>query len=202
MKQNQGRGRPKTLNREAITDLAMVSFWQNGPEMSLNSICDQAEVAKPSLYREFGNEDGLMAAALDRYYNSVFPQLADLFLGSKTFAEKLKTLAMFVCEDERNQYGCLFVKMRAARAQLGAKTQAKVDEIDKAMVKLFQSFLKQSRENGQWKSTLTDMSAADYLSSQIELALSQRARGVSSSRVRAVLDIGFLALHVPGGKRV
>lgn len=195
IEQKVGRGRPKTLDRDTVLNLAMTSFWHKGPEVSLNSICELAGVAKPSLYREFGNEDGLASAALDRYHNLVFPQLESLFLGSLTFAKKLETLSLFICEDETNQFGCLFVKMRAARAQLGAKTQSKVEEVDLATLKLYRNFLKQSRESGQWTSHLSDRSAANYLSSQIEMALSQRARGVKSSEVRAVLEIGLSVLQ-------
>lgn len=35
--------------------------------MSLNEICRSTELSKSSVYREFGGEDGLMLAALERY---------------------------------------------------------------------------------------------------------------------------------------
>lgn len=189
-----GPGRPKTLDKEAVTTIAMEAFWHKGPNVSLNSICELAGVAKPSLYREFGNEDGLSLAALERYFELSFGQLKELLLGPETFKKKLEVLATFACEEKCNQHGCLFVKMRAARMQLGQKTKTRVEEIDEEMQKLFTHFFKLSREKKEWKSQLSDSTAAHFLRSQIELAFSQRARGVESSDVRTVLDIGLSAL--------
>lgn len=191
---NSGPGRPKTLDRDAVTILAMDAFWHKGLNVSLNSICELAGVAKPSLYREFGNEDGLSLAALERYFELSFGQLKELLLGPETFKNKLEALATFTCEENCNQHGCLFVKMRAGRMQLGQKTKKRVEEIDTEMQKLFTHFFKISRENREWKSQLTDSTAANFLRSQIELAFSQRARGVASSDVRTILDIGLSAL--------
>ena len=67
MDKNQKRGRPKTFNRDAILEIAMNNYWQKGLSASLNSISEQAGVAKPSIYREFKNEDGLTLAALNHY---------------------------------------------------------------------------------------------------------------------------------------
>jgi AcrR family transcriptional regulator len=194
-KSKPSRGRPKTIDRDAVLNLAMITIWQQGTEVSLNSICELARVAKPSLYREFGNEDGLASAALDLYFKLACGPLQDLFFGPFTFAKKLEILAAFICEDPRNQHGCLFVKLRAARSNLGPKTQARVDEFDNDMLTIYRGFLKQSRERGEWKSQLSDHTAANFLSAQVELAYLQRARGVQSSDVRSVLDIGLSALH-------
>lgn len=187
----QGPGRPKKLEREAVIKVAMNSFWQKGLEVSLNSICDIANVAKPSLYREFGNEDGLTLAALEKYFEISFGLLKDLLLGPASIKEKLEKLSSFVCEESCNQNGCLFVKMRAGSFNLGPKTQSRVLEIDQENLNLFIKFLQLSRKNGEWKSDLPDDVAARYLNSLLELAFSQRARGVLSLEARKNLDIGL-----------
>ena len=62
------RGRPKTMNAEQVLDVAMTAYWQSdAADVSVNAICQMAGISKPSLYREFGSEDGLSRAALDRY---------------------------------------------------------------------------------------------------------------------------------------
>ncbi|MEM9757417.1 MAG: TetR/AcrR family transcriptional regulator, partial [Pseudomonadota bacterium] len=62
------RGRPKTLDVDKTLDIAMGAYWRSDPaDVSLNTICQMAGVSKPALYRQFGNEDGLMRAVLDRY---------------------------------------------------------------------------------------------------------------------------------------
>jgi len=193
-KPTSGPGRPKKLDRDAVINLAMDTFWQKGPDVSLNSICELAGVAKPSLYREFGNEDGLSKAALERYFELSYGKLKELLLGPATFKEKLENLVTFVCQDQCNQYGCLFVKMRSESFNLGQNTKARVEEIDEEMIKLYINFFKLSRESGDWKSQLSDKVAAKFLGSQIELALTQRARGVLSSEVMTILDISLSVL--------
>ena len=62
------RGRPKTFDRDRTLDVAMESYWREGPGgISLNEVCRRAQVSKPGLYREFGNEDGLLDAVLTRW---------------------------------------------------------------------------------------------------------------------------------------
>ncbi|MFK8136870.1 MAG: TetR/AcrR family transcriptional regulator [Bdellovibrionales bacterium] len=191
MKTTKKRGRPKTFDREKVTNQAMNSFWKEGPSASLNSICELAGIAKPSLYREFGNEDGLSLAALEIYFQLSFSQLETILFGSENFKVKLETISNFLSRDSCNENGCLFIKMRADSSQLGPKTKAKVKEIDRKILQLYTRFFKLSRKNGQWKSQLTDKEAASFLSSQFELVLTQRARGVASSDVEKVLQISL-----------
>ena len=66
------RGRPKTLDRDHVLDVAMDSYWKEDiGSLSLNEICRRSGVSKPGLYREFTNEDGLMKAVLIRYEEQV-----------------------------------------------------------------------------------------------------------------------------------
>ena len=194
MKKNQARGRPKAFEREAIVEIAMDNYWQQGLEVSLNSICKQACIAKTSLYREFENEDGLKKAALDKYFNIAFTQLKSILFGPESFQKKIKTISKFFCDDISHTNGCLFVKMRANAFQLGPKTKNRIQEIDQEIVDLYIEFFKMSRINKNCKCNLSDRDAANFLASQLELALTQRARGVSSSEISKVLDIGLAVL--------
>jgi AcrR family transcriptional regulator len=44
-------------------------------DVSVNAICQMAGISKPSLYREFGSEDGLTRAVLDRYAEQVLSEM-------------------------------------------------------------------------------------------------------------------------------
>ncbi len=69
------RGRPKTFDRNHIIDIAMMSYWKEGPiAVSINEICKRAGVSKPSVYREFGSEDGLKRAAVSTYCDLLIAQ--------------------------------------------------------------------------------------------------------------------------------
>lgn len=67
-------GRPRAFDEEAVLDIAMRHFWNEGYAAArLDDICEQAGLSKPSLYAAFGDKDALYEKALDRY--------ADVFRG-------------------------------------------------------------------------------------------------------------------------
>ena len=67
------------MKPEDLLQVAVAAYWHEGPEVSVNAICQRAGVSKPSLYREFGGEDGLTLAALESYASMVQSQLLAAF---------------------------------------------------------------------------------------------------------------------------
>jgi AcrR family transcriptional regulator len=191
MRKSEKRGRPKTLNRQAIIKIAMDNYWQKGLTASLNSISIQAGVAKPSLYREFENEDGLTLAALDQYAELSFGQLKEILNGPRTFEEKIRSIAKHFCSDVSYKNGCLFLKMRSERIKVGPRTQARIKEIDSELLGVYRDFFRLGKENGEWSGGMSIIDAARYLTSQLELALTQRSRGVSPREVSKVLEVSL-----------
>lgn len=194
MSKGEKRGRPKTLNRQAIIEIAMDNYWQKGLTASLNSISEQAGVAKPSLYREFGNEDGLTLAALDHYAELSIGQLKEILTEPLSFENKIKSIAKYFCKGVSHKNGCLFVKMRSEKIKVGPKTQSRLKEIDEELFGLYCEFFKQSKRHGEWSGNIPIRDAARYLTSQFELALTQRSRGVSSNEISKVLEMSLSVL--------
>jgi AcrR family transcriptional regulator len=84
------RGRPRTMNAEKVLDVAMTAYWQSDPaDVSVNAICQMAGISKPSLYREFGSEDGLSRAVLDRYAEQVLSEMFVILHGGKGLRGRL-----------------------------------------------------------------------------------------------------------------
>jgi AcrR family transcriptional regulator len=187
------------MSPEELLRVAVAAYWHEGPGVSVNAICQRAGISKPSLYREFGGEDGLTLAALESYARTSQSQFQGLLASELSFAEKLEGLIAFASEDPRNEHGCLFVKMRAAQRDLGPKTQAKVAEIEEAMLEIYTRFLQDSRERGEWLGSITPSFAAQYLHAQIGLAASQRALGAKPSVVRPLLECALSVLLSEGG---
>lgn len=176
--QKPRRGRPKTLKKADVSDVAMRAYWENGPaDVSLNAICQQAGVSKPSVYREFGNDDGLTYAALSIYADKVLGHMLAITQSDDSFTRKLNQLAYLSAEDVLHEHGCLFVKMRAAKAQMGPKTQELIEAMDKMSLDAFSKVLAQARAAGSWPGGISVDVGARYLQAQIGLALDQRARG-------------------------
>ena len=135
------RGRPKTLDRDHVLDVAMDSYWKEDiGSLSLNEICRRSGVSKPGLYREFTNEDGLMKAVLIRYEEQVLSPVQEMLNSNSPFREALDNLVLFAtsasCHHE-SPMGCLFVKMREARMHLGEATRAQVDLLEEQGLSTF-----------------------------------------------------------------
>jgi len=178
------RGRPKTLNKNHVVEIAMQAYWHEGPtEVSMNSLCQRAGVSKPSLYREFGNEDGLACAALENYVQSVMAKVIEKLKGDGSFADKIGRLVFIATEGTRHENGCLFVKMRATKLSLGVKTQSMIAETENMALEAYTQFLDEAKENRDWSGTFPVTLGAQYLHAQIGLAMAQRARGEDPTAV-------------------
>lgn len=189
------RGRPKTLEKDAVTDVAMKAYWEDGPtQVSLNDICGRAGVSKPSLYREFGNDDGLAHAALQKYAETVMSKMLSIVAGDAAFADKIRQIAYLSAADRLHEQGCLFVKMRAVKAQMGPQTQALIEQIEEMASTAFSELLDKTRASGEWSSPIPVELATTYLFAQIRLALDERARG---NDPREVLDLALSVLLDP-----
>jgi len=192
------RGRPRTMNADKVLDVAMTAYWQSDPaDVSVNAICQLAGISKPSLYREFGSEDGLSRAALDRYAEQVLSEMFVLLHSGTGLRETLAALIDFASDDPRMETGCLFYKMRAGKHRLGPETRARVEEIDAAAQGAYAAFLQAARDAGEWPAGLSVEAGANYLGEQIALAITQRASGEDPARIREMLTLALSALTRP-----
>ena len=165
----------------------MHAYWDEGPtNVSLNAICQRAGVSKPSVYREFGNDDGLTCAALENYAQCVLAQVLGIIGGAGSFTNKVTEIARLAAEDVAHERGCLFVKMRAVKPQLGDQTQALIAEMESMAINAYTDLLAQGHASGEWTGTTPIALGAQYLHAQIGLALDHRARGEDPKAVLAL----------------
>lgn len=190
------KGRPKTLNPEHVLNIAMNLYWEKGVDgVSVNEICKRANVSKPSLYREFGNEDGLMRAVLTTYQEQVIAPILDMLDSDTSFRATLDNLivaATTVSEDRPK--GCLCVKMRQAYDHVGSSTQKEIDHVKHHVLTAYQAWIQRAQANGDYSANMTPEFAATYIDAQLSNAFSQIARGENSSDVRKVLEVSFSVL--------
>lgn len=200
----RGRGRPKTLKTADVAQTAMKAYWAHGPtEVSLNAICQQAGVSKPSVYRAFGNDDGLAHAALATYAETVLNHLSSIILEDDGFFSKIRRITYLTTEDALHEQGCLFVKMRAVRSQLGPKTQDLIAQIESQSIAALTEVLAKARAEGAWPGDIPVDLGARYLQAQIGLAMDQRARGEDPKATMALaLSVFEVAGPAEGGGTV
>lgn len=195
------RGRPKTVDRGRTVALAMETYWRDGVHaLSLNEVCRRAEISKPSLYREFGGEDGLMHAALEAFRERCIVPVTGLLHTESTSAAALDrvvvamTEAFILTEDRWAPTGCLFTKMRLAGDRVGPETQERVREIARERRAVFEEWFRRGLERGDVDAELTPEFAAGYIDTQLTTLLTQMAAGEEAEVVReqARLALGVL----------
>ncbi|MEM9756496.1 MAG: TetR/AcrR family transcriptional regulator, partial [Pseudomonadota bacterium] len=173
-------------------------YWRSDPaDVSLNTICQMAGVSKPALYRQFGNEDGLMRAVLDRYAAQVLSDIFDVVERNAPMQDVLAALIRFASEDPKMETGCVFFKMRAGKHRLGPKTRDLVDHLDAAAVAAFETYLTGRRSAGDWRGDPAAPLAARYLVEQVGLALMQRAGGARPEAVRDTISLALSVIAPP-----
>jgi TetR/AcrR family transcriptional regulator, copper-responsive repressor len=192
----QARGRPRKMTDDELRDMAMHAYWCADPaDLSINTICERADISKPSLYRVFGSEDGLMRAALDAYAQTVLSDIFAILQSGQNLRQILDELMDFACLDERMKRGCLYYKMRMSKHRLGPLTRERVDEIDAAGKAAYERFFEARRKAGDYKGPMSPSMGAHYLGEQVALAIAQRAFGDDPARIRQMLSLALSVLH-------
>ena len=192
------RGRPRTINNDDVLNLAMDAYWQGDPaDVSVNAISQMAGISKPSLYREFGSEDGLKLAVLDRYAEVVLSDLFAILHSGKGLRETLDALIDFAAADPRMDTGCLFYKMRAGKHRLGPETLARVEDIDATARSAYVALLQAARDTGELPDAVSVEAGATYLGEQLALAITQRASGEDPARIREMMTLALSVFTRP-----
>ena len=193
------RGRPKTLNRDAVIDAAMQSYWLDGVSgVSLNEICRRAGASKPAVYREFGNEDNLMNAALGRYYAEAMKPVKRLFASDLLFGELLDEFVTYIARDKGgtgNAAGCLFAKMCNDQRLLGPESAQGLQRIRRQMKSMYAERLERAKAAGDLATDLPIPEIADYMDAQMLNMYMQKARGEDPQSIRVFGRIAFSVLR-------
>lgn len=192
------RGRPKTINRDHILNVAMQAYWQKGIyDVSINEICKKAKISKPGLYREFGNEDGLMKAVLIKYNEKVSAPLRQALTANMTFRQILDNIVSTLASansDKDAPRGCLKVKMSESPTHMGETTRQQIKLMQQQTLVAYENLVIRSKSRGEFSIDMSVQFAAIYIDAQISNALSRLARGEQSNTVGAILKVAFSML--------
>lgn len=192
---NPIRGRPKKLDREHVLQTAMMCYWADGPtNVSINDICLKADASKPSVYREFGSDDGLKGAVLDTYRSMVSMPLYELLDSDQPFEQVLEALISFTIQDRQAlgvPNGCLYVDMRAHHDELGEIARKKVDKLRDETLENYERFIERAKSKGELSVDMPTEIAALYFDAQNAGAMRLQKEGVSNATIGEVLRLAF-----------
>lgn len=108
-----GMGRPREFDAELALDQAMEVFWRHGYEgATIAQLTEAMGINPPSLYACFGNKEGLLKAALDRY-SKLRGVWMDEVVAAPTARDVAERMLMGIAQkqtDPANPPGCLLVQ--------------------------------------------------------------------------------------------
>ncbi|SCZ22275.1 MULTISPECIES: TetR/AcrR family transcriptional regulator [unclassified Pseudomonas] len=189
------RGRPKTLDRDHVLDVAMEAYWKEGVRsLSLNEICRRCDISKPGLYREFWNEDGLMKAVILKYQEQELDSVLEMLKAEKPFREMLDSLVSFatsVSDSQGIPKGCLLIKMRESRMHLGEATRAQIDFIQEQALTAYRKWVERAKAKCEFSADMSSEFASIYIDAQLSNAASQISRGEDPQIVKKMLLVAF-----------
>ena len=193
------RGRPRTFDRSHVLDVAMQAYWQDGvAKVSVNAICQRAKVSKPSLYKEFGNEDGLKQAVLRDYHAMTLAPLFEMLDRDQPFDAALDALMAYILRDHATHgmpNGCLFVDMCQCRDQLGALAGGQVDAFRQLSLERYAAWIDRARAAGQLTAPIPSKTAALYIDAQIAAIMNMQRQGVLTEEIDKVFRLALSVLR-------
>lgn len=108
-----GIGRPREFDADKALDQAMEVFWRHGYEgATIAQLTDAMGINPPSLYACFGNKEGLLKAALDRYTKLRGVWMNEV-VAAPTARDVAERMLMGIADkqtDPANPPGCLLVQ--------------------------------------------------------------------------------------------
>lgn len=194
-KPSQTRGRPKKLQRDHVINVALESYWANGPtSVSVNEICKRAEVSKPGLYREFGSEDGLQQSVLHSYCDMALTPLYDELRVEQPFETCVASVtALFLSARAHfsSPRGCLLRDMIQSGDHLGGLAQEAIAERQEEARREYAAWITRAVARGDISGTIPRDIAATYVDLQFGNAMTLLKRNEPDETIASVMQLAF-----------
>ena len=196
-------GRPREFDADAALDQAMEVFWRHGYEgATIAQLTEAMGINPPSLYAAFGNKEGLLKAALDRYTKLRAAWMEEV-LNAPTARDVAERMLMGIADkqtDPANPPGCLLVQGGLACGtgsenvpfELAARRTLTEDQLRDRFVR--------AKAEGDLKETADPAALARYLSA-VSVGMGVMASsGADRDALRQVASVSVKAIEAQSAK--
>ena len=159
-------GRPVSFDRTSTIEAATNLYWQSGvAATSFNEVSRALGISKPTLYRYFGDEDGLVSAAIEHYvshrtlYADLLGATGDIRTDLNAWFDKQIDDLYEKHEDASMPTGCLLMECVQLGNAIGEKSRATVHQAVQGILDMFEERLKAAEAAGQLRPGI-DLNAA------------------------------------------
>ena len=190
------KGRPKTFNKDQASKIAMETYWKEGIEnVSLNEMCRKIGESKPSVYREYGGEEGLQLAALELYYKHRVEPVGKILFGAEGILAGIKSTFDFLIndhfKDEKMGAACMFNRegMHPSK-NLSVMCKNFIEKKDKENMSFLKEGLKRAVDKKELNKGINIDTYSVYIFNQIKLiaSLSNKSQ-LPKSTLREMVDL-------------
>ncbi|MBR0956797.1 TetR/AcrR family transcriptional regulator [Bradyrhizobium japonicum] len=197
-----GMGRPREFDAEMALDQAMEVFWRHGYEgATIAQLTEAMGINPPSLYACFGNKEGLLKAALDRYAK-LRGAWMDEVVAAPTARAVAERMLMGIADkqtDPANPPGCLLVQGGIACGtgsenvpfELAARRAQNEDQLRERFVR--------AKAEGDLKESADPAALARYVSA-VSVGMGVMASsGADREALRQVASVAVQAVEAQSG---
>ncbi|TYO64761.1 TetR/AcrR family transcriptional regulator [Bradyrhizobium hipponense] len=196
-------GRPREFDAETALDQAMEVFWRHGYEgATIAQLTEAMGINPPSLYACFGNKEGLLKAALDRY-TKLRGVWMDEVVAAPTARDVAERMLMGIADkqtDPANPPGCLLVQGGIACGtgsenvpfELAARRSQNEDQLRDRFIR--------AKAEGDLKPASDPAALARYVSAVAVGMGVMASSGADREALRQVASVAVQAIEAQSGK--
>ncbi len=193
-------GRPRAFDRDEVLDRAVELFWRKGYEgASLADLTKAMGINPPSLYAAFGNKEGLLKAALDRYLEQRAAFL-DFVMAASTAREAAGRMLRGTADlltNPANPPGCLLLQgglacgagAEAIPSELALRRAAGEDAI--------RIRFEEAKADGDLPGSADPAALARFISAVVQGMGVQAAAGASRDQLTEIAELSLAAFPLP-----
>ena len=190
------KGRPKTFNKAQASKIAMETYWKEGIEnVSLNEMCRKIGESKPSVYREYGGEEGLQLAALELYYKDRVEPVGKILFDAESILVGIKSAFDFLInehfKDEKMGAACMFNREGMHPSEnLSVMCKNFIEKKDKENMSFLKEGLKRALDKEYLNKGINIDTYSVYIFNQLKLIASlSNNKQLSKSTLREMVDL-------------
>ncbi|KOU20496.1 TetR/AcrR family transcriptional regulator [Streptomyces sp. WM6368] len=189
------RGRPRSFDRDAALDKAMLAFWEHGYEAtSIADLTASLGISAPSLYAAFGDKRTLFYEVVGvyggRYADFAGVALAEEPTAGAAVARILREAAE-IYTDPAHPRGCMVIS--AATNTTSQEVAQALRERRNAGLEMFESRIRADMATGELPADTDARALARYAGAVLQ-GMSQQSRdGATREELEAVAERALLA---------
>lgn len=190
--------RTKEYQRNEVIEAVTHVFWSKGYEAtSMNDVVAAGGINKHSLYKEFGDKEGLFLACLDYYTREMSLELFELLtqepLGLANIEKFFLDRASYA--DSRQCRGCFLVNSVADQEIVSTKVKARIRSTLKQHDEFFYRCLSAAQERGEISASKDCKTLASYLSCVLRGLMSVGRSKTSLVSPKAIVAVALETLR-------